>query len=240
MPGHDKAQPKPLTPLLAPIRVAMKPLTPLRGANRHSLKPRAPLQAETRLISAIFRPQWCQWFHSTMITGQQRCPRFHPRRSAASKGVLGFMQHALAPLIRRCGLPRPKSHAIPLSPTPTRAYKHWNLKDLLPRLKGLTGELHAKLQSPRLETATRTARSVRSGTAKPAAPARTIMPRCSETWTPDVTNVVKSEHFQPLNTGSCYKRRQSKPKTPDFWRNNGWIDDVCNNHPGRRTKSCSD
>ena len=155
----------------------MKPLTPLRGANRHSLKPRAPLQAETRLISAIFRPQWCQWFHSTMITGQQRCPRVHPRRSAASKGVLGFMQHALAPLIRRCGLPRPKSHAIPLSPTPTRAYKHWNLKDLLPRLEGLTGELHAKLQSPRLETATRTARSVRSGTAKPAAPARTIMPQ---------------------------------------------------------------
>ena len=58
--------------------------------------------------------------------------------------------------------------------------------------------------------------------------------------TPDVTNVVKSEHFQPINTGSCYKRRQTKPKTPDFWRNNGWIDDVCNNHPGRRTKSCSD
>lgn len=155
----------------------MKPLTPLRGANRHSLKPRAPLQAETRLVSAIFRPQWCQWFHSTMITGQQRCPRFHPRRSAASKGVLGFMQHAPAPLIRRCGLPRPKSHAIPLSPTPTRAYKRWNLKDLLSRLEGLTGELHAKLQSPRLETATRTARSVRSGTAKPAAPARTIMPQ---------------------------------------------------------------
>ena len=155
----------------------MKPSTPLRGANRHSLKPRAPLQAETRLVSAIFRPQWCQWFHSTMITGQQRCPRFHPRRSAASKGVLGFMQHAPAPLIRRCGLPRPKSHAIPLSPTPTRAYKRWNLKDLLSRLEGLTGELHAKLQSPRLETATRTARSVRSGTAKPAAPARTIMPQ---------------------------------------------------------------
>ena len=65
-------------------------------------------------------------------------------------------------------------------------------------------------------------------------------PRCSETWTPDVTNVVKSEHFQPINTGSCYKRRQTKPKTPDFWRNSGWIDDVCNNHPGRRTKSCSD
>lgn len=191
MPGHDKAQPKPLTPLLAPIRVAMKPLTPLRGANRHSLKPRAPLQAETRLISAIFRPQWCQWFHSTMITGQQRCPRFHPRRSAASKGVLGFMQHALAPLIRRCGLPRPKSHAIPLSPTPTRAYKHWNLKDLLPRLEGLTGELHAKLQSPRLETATRTARSIRSGTAKPAAPARTTM-------------------LQVLGDldARCYKRRQ--------------------------------
>ena len=155
----------------------MKPLTPLRGANRHSLKPRVPLQAKTCLSSAIFRPQWCQWFHSTMIMGQQRCPRFHPRRSAASKGVLGFMQHAPAPLIRRCGLPRPKSHAIPLSPTPTRAYKHWNLKDLLSRLEGLTGELHAKLQSPRLETATRTARSVRSGTAKPAAPARTIMPQ---------------------------------------------------------------
>ena len=155
----------------------MKPLTPLRGANRHSLKPRAPLQAETRLVSAIFRPQWCQWFHSTMITGQQRCPRFHPRRSAASKGVLGFMQHAPAPLIRRCGLPRPKSHAIPLSPAPTRAHKRWNLKDLLPRLEGLAGELHAKLQSPRLETATRTARSVRSGTAKPATPARTIMPQ---------------------------------------------------------------
>lgn len=191
MPGHDKAQPKPLTPLLAPIRVAMKPLTPLRGANRHSLKPRAPLQAETRLVSAIFRPQWCQWFHSTMITGQQRCPRFHPRRSAASKGVLGFMQHAPAPLIRRCGLPRPKSHAIPLSPTPTRAYKHWNLKDLLPRLEGLTGELHAKLQSPRLETATRTARSIRSGTAKPAAPARTTM-------------------LQVLGDldARCYKRRQ--------------------------------
>lgn len=155
----------------------MKPLTPLRGTNQHSLKPRVPLQAKTCLNSAIFRPQWCQWFHSTMIMGQQRCPRFHPRRSAASKGVLSFMQHAPAPLIRRCGLPRPKSHAIPLSPTPTRAYKRWNLKDLLSRLEGLTGELHAKLQSPRLETATRTARSVRSGTAKPAAPARTIMPQ---------------------------------------------------------------
>lgn len=191
MPGHDKAQPKPLTPLLAPIRVAMKPLTPLRGANQHSLKPRAPLQAETRLVSAIFRPQWCQWFHSTMITGQQRCPRFHPRRSAASKGVLGFMQHAPAPLIRRCGLPRPKSHAIPLSPAPTRAHERWNIKDLLPRLEGLAGELHAKLQSPRLETATRTARSVRSGTAKPAAPARTIM-------------------LQVLGDldARCYKRRQ--------------------------------
>ena len=177
VPGHDKAQPKPLRPLLAPIRVEMKPLTPLRGTNQHSLKPRVPLQAKTCLNSAIFRPQWCQWFHSTMIMGQQRCPRFHPRRSAASKGVLSFMQHAPAPLIRRCGLPRPKSHAIPLSPTPTRAYKHWNLKDLLSRLEGLTGELHAKLQSPRLETATRTARSVRSGTAKPAAPARTIMPQ---------------------------------------------------------------
>ena len=124
------------------------------------------------------------------------------------------MQHAPAPLIRRCGLPRPKSHAIPLSPAPTRAHERWNIKDLLPRLEGLAGELHAKLQSPRLETATRTARAVRSGTAKPAAPARTIMPRCSETWTPDVTNVVKSEHFQPLNTGSCYKRRQTKPKHP--------------------------
>ena len=176
VPGHDKAQPKPLTPLLAPIRVAMKPLTPLRGANRHSLKPRAPLQAETRLVSAIFRPQWCQWFHSTMITGQQRCPRFHPRRSAASKGVLSFMQRTCpgVPPLRR---PHTKSHAIPLSPAPTRAHKRWNLKDLLPRLEGLAGELHAKLQSPRLETATRTARSVRSGTAKPATPARTIMPQ---------------------------------------------------------------
>ena len=169
----------------------MKPLTPLRGTNQHSLKPRVPLQAKTCLNSAIFRPQWCQWFHSTMIMGQQRCPRFHPRRSAASKGVLGFMQHAPAPLIRRCGLPRPKSHAIPLSPTPTRAYKHWNLKDLLSRLEGLTGELHAKLQSPRLETATRTARSIRSGTAKPAAPARTTM-------------------LQVLGDldARCYKRRQ--------------------------------
>ena len=152
VPGHDKAQPKPLRPLLAPIRVEMKPLTPLRGTNQHSLKPRVPLQAKTCLNSAIFRPQWCQWFHSTMIMGQQRCPRFHPRRSAASKGVLSFMQHAPAPLIRRCGLPRPKSHAIPLSPTPTRAYKHWNLKDLLSRLEGLTGELHAKLQSPRVKS----------------------------------------------------------------------------------------
>ena len=163
VPGNDKAQPKPLTPLLAPIRVEMKPLTPLRGANQHSLKPRAPLQAETRLISAIFHPQWCQWFHSTMITGQQRCPQFHAARTCP--GV---------PPLRR---PHTNSHAFPLSPAPTRAHKRWNLKDLLPRPEGLTGELHAKLQSPRLETATRTARSVRSGTAKPAAPARTIMPQ---------------------------------------------------------------
>ena len=59
------------------------------------------MQAETRLNSAIFRPQWCQWFHSTMVTGQQRCPRFHLRRSAASKGVLGFAQHTPAPALTR-------------------------------------------------------------------------------------------------------------------------------------------
>ena len=190
VPGHDKAQPKPLRPLLAPIRVEMKPLTPLRGTNQHSLKPRVPLQAKTCLNSAIFRPQWCQWFHSTMIMGQQRCPRFHPRRSAASKGVLSFMQRTCpgVPPLRR---PHTKSHAIPLSPAPTRAHKRWNLKDLLPRLEGLAGELHAKLQSPRLETATRTARSVRSGTAKPATPARTTM-------------------LQVLGDldARCYKRRQ--------------------------------
>lgn len=190
VPGHDKAQPKPLRPLLAPIRVEMKPLTPLRGTNQHSLKPRVPLQAKTCLNSAIFRPQWCQWFHSTMIMGQQRCPRFHPRRSAASKGVLSFMQRTCpgVPPLRR---PHTKSHAIPLSPAPTRAHKRWNLKDLLPRLEGLAGELHAKLQSPRLETATRTARSIRSGTAKPAAPARTTM-------------------LQVLGDldARCYKRRQ--------------------------------
>ena len=85
VPGHDKPSPKPLMPLLAAIGVAMKPLTPLRGANQPSLKPRTPLQAETHLNSAIFRPQWCQWFHSSMITGQQRCPQFHLRSSAASK-----------------------------------------------------------------------------------------------------------------------------------------------------------
>lgn len=85
VPGHDKPSPKPLIPLLAAIGVAMKPLTPLRGANQPSLKPRTPLQAETHLNSAIFHPQWCQWFHSSMITGQQRCPRFHLGRSAASK-----------------------------------------------------------------------------------------------------------------------------------------------------------
>ena len=96
MPGHDEPSPKPLTHLLAPIRVAVKPLTPLRSVNRSSLKPRAPLQAETRLNSATFRPQWCQWFHSTMTTGQQRRPRFHaartyptdaPMRTPASKAA---------------------------------------------------------------------------------------------------------------------------------------------------------
>ena len=81
MPGHDEPSPKPLTHLLAPIRVAVKPLTPLRGANQPSLKPRAPLQAETRLNSATFRLQWCQWFHSTMTTGQQRRPQFHAART---------------------------------------------------------------------------------------------------------------------------------------------------------------
>ena len=70
-PTHDKPQPK--------------PLAPLRGANRSSLKPRAPLHAEIHLNSAIFRPQWYQWFHSSMIAGQQKCHRFHLRSSAASK-----------------------------------------------------------------------------------------------------------------------------------------------------------
>ena len=167
VPGHAKAQPKPLTPLLAPIRVAMKPLTPLRGANQHLLKPRAPLQAETRLNSAIFRPQWCQWFHSTMITGQQRRPRFHPRRSAASRGVLSFMQHAPAPAFPLFGHPRTKSHAIPLSPAPTRAHKRWNIKDLSPHLEGLAGELHATFLSSHLGTMAMTTGSVTSGAATP-------------------------------------------------------------------------
>ena len=127
-----------------------------------------------------------------------------------------------------------KSHAIPRLPAPTYFRKRCNLKDLLPQLEGLTGELHAILLSSRLETAARTARSLRTGNAKTAAPVRTIVPR-----TPDVTNVVNSEHFQSFNTGSCYKRRQTKPKTSVFWRNIVWIDDVCNNRPWRPTKSRS-
>lgn len=138
------------------------------------------------------------------------------------------------PLIRRCGHLHPQSHAILRLPAPTYSRTRCNLKDLLPQLEGLTGELHAILLSSRLETAARTARSLRLGNAKPPAPVRTIAPR-----TPDVTNVVKSEHFQSFNTGSCYKRRQTKSKTSVFWRNIVWIDDVCNNRPWRPTKSRS-
>ena len=114
---------------------------------------------------------------SAEICRQHRHPQFHAARTC--------------PGVPLCGRPHTKSHAIPLSPTPTRAHKRWNLEDLLPHLEGLAGELHAKLQSPRLETATRTARSVRSGTAKPAAPAWTIM-------------------LQVLGDldARCYKRRQ--------------------------------
>lgn len=100
---------------------------------------------------------------SAEICRQQRRPQFHAARTCP--GV---------PPLRR---PHTKSHAIPLSPAPTRAHKRRKLKDLLTQSDGLAGELHAELPSPRLETATRTARSVRSGTAKPAAPARTIMPQ---------------------------------------------------------------
>ena len=145
------------------------------------------------------------------------------------------MQHASVQLMPRFGRAHPKSHAITRPPAPRCSRKRWKLKELPSQLEGLTRELHAIFLRSRLETAARTARSLRAGKAKPAVPGRTITPR-----TPDVTNVVKSEHFQSFNTGSCYKRRQSKPKTRDFWRNIGRIDDVCNNHSGRRTKSRSD
>ena len=56
----------------------------------------------------------------------------------------------------------------------------------------------------------------------------------------DVTNVVKPTQFKSPCECSCYKRRQSASKNLDFQRKSRRIDDVCNNHSGLRTKSCSD
>ena len=56
----------------------------------------------------------------------------------------------------------------------------------------------------------------------------------------DVTNVVKPTRFKSPREDLCYKRRQSKPQNHHFQRKSRRIDDVCNNHSGLRTKSCSD
>ena len=59
-------------------------------------------------------------------------------------------------------------------------------------------------------------------------------------WAADVTNVVKPTRFKSSREDPCDKRRQSKPKNQHFQRKSRWIDDVCNNHSGLHTKSCSD
>ena len=59
-------------------------------------------------------------------------------------------------------------------------------------------------------------------------------------WAADVTNVVKPTQFKSPREDLCYKRRQSEPKNQHFHRKSRWIDDVCNNHSGLRTKCCSD
>ena len=63
---------KPTAPLPDPDKPPLIPLTPLQAPSGPSLKPLAPLQVETRLNSAILRPQWCRWFQTTMMTSWQR------------------------------------------------------------------------------------------------------------------------------------------------------------------------
>ena len=63
---------KPTAPLPDPDKPPLIPPTPLQAPSGPSLKPLAPLQVETRLNSAILRPQWCRWFQTTMMTSWQR------------------------------------------------------------------------------------------------------------------------------------------------------------------------
>ena len=63
---------KPTAPLPDPDKPPLIPLTPLQAPSGPSLKPLAPLQVETRLNSAILRPQRCRWFQTRMMTSWQR------------------------------------------------------------------------------------------------------------------------------------------------------------------------
>ena len=50
-----------------------------------ALKPPTPLRLAKRSFSAFYRMQRCRQFHRPIMTGEQRCPRFHNDPSARTR-----------------------------------------------------------------------------------------------------------------------------------------------------------
>ena len=61
---------------------APKPVTPMQRCQTTALKPPTPLRLAKRSFSAFYRMQRCRRFHRPIMTGEQRCPRFHNDPSA--------------------------------------------------------------------------------------------------------------------------------------------------------------
>ena len=61
---------------------APKPVTPMQRCQTTALKPPTPLRLAKRSFSACYRMQRCRRFHRPIMTGEQRCPRFHNDPSA--------------------------------------------------------------------------------------------------------------------------------------------------------------
>ena len=64
---------------------APKPVTPMQRCQTTALKPPTPLRLAKRSFSAFYRMQRCRQFHRPIMTGEQRCPRFHNDPSARTR-----------------------------------------------------------------------------------------------------------------------------------------------------------
>ena len=62
---------KPLSPLLARVRVGLKPASPLRAGEVSQLKPPSPLRVRNGCFSCVFRLQRCCRFQRLLFMGEQ-------------------------------------------------------------------------------------------------------------------------------------------------------------------------